>query len=105
MPPHHGFLRKLYLPPVRVATIDDQVFRRDSFHADDLDRHLALLLQPGQLQPLAIVQIIGHVLGGRDGDPEIGERWLARISSRTTSIAMLSAVFTTPDPLQLGHSM
>ena len=35
----------------------------------------------------------------------IAGRWVARISNRTTSIAMLSEVLTTPDPLQLGHSI
>ena len=102
----NGELGKFHFSILTVSTFDDQMLGPRRFDANHLDRHLALLFELRQVVPLAVVEEIGDLARPRVTITwRYGSRWLARISRRITSIAMLSGVFTTPEPPQLGHSM
>ncbi len=78
---------------------------RDTFVAQHLDHRGTGILERGKFAPLAIVKIRGDLVEHVDrdlGDVRIVSR---QRQTRIVSIAMLSAVLTTPVPVQQTQSL
>ena len=65
--------RRLRVQPdlvaVGVEAVDHQVLGRGVLADADLDRHVAIELHPGDLLPLAVIQVGGDLRVDGDGDP------------------------------------